>query len=271
MRAKPAIASMLPILLFLASVTLPLACNAASVTRVAGGCGIHIQGEIDNSTLGALKSAVTSASHLPECAGDLPAGLAYLSLDSGGGDLEAAIAVGDFVRKTHFTTIVRVGEQCASACVLIYLAGVQRSGFLGRIGLHRPFSTKFSDTEPQAQAEYDRANRMIREYLTRMNIPVALLDAMNAVPPGEIRWLDDDSERAQFHIDGQDPAYADMVASRFAKLLGISKTELVSRQQRMEPVCRPFLPACDASASCTDTHLYDAYSQCKQDVLYGKR
>ncbi len=132
---------------------------------------------------------------------------------------------GEFVRhKKMWTT---VNSSCASACVFVFLGGVTRLP-AGNIGLHHPFTDELSTSESVAKGIYEKVNHLVRQYLNRMNIPETLLDAMNAVPPGEIKWLKGgykdgfpDIERLkELHLFGEDPVYADQRDSAAAKSYG---------------------------------------------------
>jgi hypothetical protein len=79
---------------------------------------------------------------------------------------------------------------CASACFLIWAAGVSRSG--NALGLHRPSirSTSFGDLPPQ------RASRLYRlllgeidDYLAEMEIPRRYIEIMTDTSSNEMRWL----------------------------------------------------------------------------------
>ena len=68
----------------------------------------------------------------------------WVNLNSGGGRVSAAIEIGDIVREKKYNTHIgsALGSQCASACGLIFSAGLERviqSGFLvgGRLGFHQ--------------------------------------------------------------------------------------------------------------------------------------
>ena len=66
------------------------------------------------------------------------------SLDSKGGDVLAAMRIGQLIRKLEGRTTVAARAKCHSACALIFIAGVERTD-LGEIGLHRPYL----DSDPE--------------------------------------------------------------------------------------------------------------------------
>ena len=73
-----------------------------------------------------------------------------------------------------------------------------------------------------------------------MNIPSRLLDVMNSIPPSDVRFLDPYSDKQlleELGIVGQDPVFADVVATRIAEIVGISKSEYYTRKQRARQEC----------------------------------
>jgi hypothetical protein len=225
-------------------------------------CMIDMAGEIDEYTVGDLTKIYNAEIDHDKCEGVIRLRI----LNSNGGNLIEAIKAGEFIRQNRIMTVVK--DSCASSCVIMYLGGVQRWGG-GKIGLHRPYSTNMSMTETEAKANYERINKLIRQYLSRMNIPERLLDVMNSVPPEEIRWYDpnnseDAKQLEELHISGDDPVYAERLDSLFAKSLGISKQELYLRGQKSYAVCgdRPL------SSSHEDKHKW---VECMNDVTHGRR
>lgn len=86
---------------------------------------------------------------------------------------------------------------CASACFLIWAAGVSRSGTA--LGLHRPSirSTSFGDLPPQrASGLYRLILREIDAYLAEMEIPRRYIEIMTDTSSNEIRWLYDDEAQS---------------------------------------------------------------------------
>jgi hypothetical protein len=228
-------------------------------TASSGICVIVMDGTIDKNTPGNLVNAYNSYAARNNCS------TVFLNLNSNGGDVEAALKAGDFIRNNKFWTFIRQNDACASSCVFMFLGGVNRVTF-GKIGLHRPFSERLSSTESTSRANYERINRLVRQYLNRMNIPERLLDEINAVPPDEIRWLypvDDSNQLESFHITGEDPVYQDLIDSKYAGRLGISKSEFYAREQKSKVVC--------GALDINNHDEIEAYGQCYDDVMHGRR
>ncbi len=224
-------------------------------------CILVMQGEIDKNTPAQLASRYKSLKngHPDECKNVM------LALDSSGGNVEAAMSAGEFVRQKKMITMVSAPSSCASACVFVLVGGVNRIP-VGNIGLHRSFTGELSESESMAKGQYEKVNRLIKQYLNRMNIPEALLDAMNQIQPGTVQWLNgssDGSRLQELHLTGQDPVWAEQRDSAFAKKLGISKKEYYFREQRVEAICGPVPVSPNADIS--------KWGRCNDDVMQGRR
>ncbi len=255
--------------LFLFGLPIDVAAATVVVTK-EDKCNIVItlSGAIDSHTDTDLVAAYNSLNkdNLKNCK------YPTINLSSNGGDVEAAMRAGDFVRQNKMSTLV--DNSCASACVLLFLGGVNRTlwGWSARIGLHRPYSESYSTSESAAKDTYERINRQIRQYLNRMNVPEGLLDIMNSVPPTEIKWLTDkeDSNRLkELFIAGSDPVWPDQEDSLEAKRRGISKQVLYSRRNKIHSVCGGMFD--DIFEGRTDSAYVDRWGKCSEDVMNGKR
>jgi hypothetical protein len=246
------------VLLFV--ITPALNVNAASMEFYNTGtvCGIDIDGNIDKSTFPSLVKLYKS--NTDQCSDKT----IYLRLNSNGGDVEAAIKTGEFIRSNKFQTVVAQNAKCASACVFLLLGGVNRI-VIGDIGLHRPFLNKYSNSTSESKSVYERNNRMILDYLRKMNITDSLLNTMNSVPPGQMRWLSvsDQKQLSELNLTGEDPVYADERDSTIAKKRKISKQEYYLREQKAEKVCADERQNFESNPS--------EYGKCFSDVMSGKR
>lgn len=252
--------------------------NTATVEKTSA-CDMRLEGEIDSSTPSLLAANYASLKSNPSLKNKPPckSGIISLHLNSTGGDIEAAMKAGEFVRQKKIWTevdspeydvigeqilILRQADTCASACVFVLLGGVFRSAN-GDIGVHRPFSDRFFKSESEAKIQYERVNHLIKQYLNIMNIPETLLDIMNSVPPSKVKWLTPE-QLEETHISGTDPVYDDQLDSSEAKGLGISKKELYAREQRANAICNDLMfPFSIAN--------YNRYEKCRRDVMEGRR
>ena len=137
--------------------------------------------------------------------------LEYLFLDSPGGLVDEAMAIGKMVRRALVQTWApeqtkRNGQrkfsiftkpscagatcQCASACFLIWAAGVERNGWI--LGLHRPSTTDatYVDLRPSdAAPRYREQLTKIRDYLEEMDTPRRYVDLMVDTNSADMTWL----------------------------------------------------------------------------------
>lgn len=110
-----------------------------------------------------------------------------LQLTSPGGDLIEAMKIGEMVRNLRINT---VADDCSSACFFILVAGVQR--FVTPFGsayLHRPYiePSRYSGLDhAEAETAYQSIERVVRSYLSRMDVPGYLVDEMLRIPSNEV-------------------------------------------------------------------------------------
>jgi hypothetical protein len=114
-------------------------------------------------------------------------------MSSPGGDLNQAIIMGEIIRSRGLVTAVGVSDAsgrirssyCASACVFVYAGGKVRIGVAGStLGVHR-FVTLTSGRDPVAETQ--RTEGLVLNYMTRMGVSSAVVEAMSAT--SDIRWL----------------------------------------------------------------------------------
>ncbi len=139
--------------------------------------------------------------------------LSNVMLWSSGGSVEEAMRIGRLIRKGLIETSAPIDItnppkgwgnllfyasnicngydcHCASACLLIWAAGVERTG--NSLGLHRPrlASTKFATLPPdRASVLYRQLLAEMANYLTEMEIPRRFVELMTDTASNEIRWL----------------------------------------------------------------------------------
>lgn len=118
-------------------------------------CWVGVEGEIDRQTPMQLRALFSSPDFVSGCIKNpkVQPFFPTVWLDSPGGDVDAAIIAGLFLREIKARTLVVKGS-CASACVLIFVGGVQRILVGGRLGLHRPYAESLSSGEADSRAAY---------------------------------------------------------------------------------------------------------------------
>lgn len=176
-----------------------------------------------------------------------------LFLASPGGDVTSAMAMGRLIRKKQLAVAVDDEYLCASSCVFVLAAGVEKIIYENaRVVIHRPF---LNGSLPDA-ASYDKNYKSMRDalekYLREMNIPSEFLNRVVAIPPHQEEELTRD-ELKKYMLDGKDPAYEQAETSKQAKKLKISVIELNRRKAIADSLCSwPYpdgeIPAFDLTA-----------------------
>lgn len=133
-------------------------------------------GKIDTTTMPSLSAAIMQHPKLTT-----------LVLDSGGGDVFAAMLMGGTLRAFGVATVVPPNGVCFSACALVYLSGKNRVA-LGAFGVHQ--ITTLTKNESDAQT----AVGAIIGYLDQIGIPLELMTIMLQTPPDQIHVLTPDEQ-----------------------------------------------------------------------------
>jgi ATP-dependent protease ClpP protease subunit len=227
---------------------------------------IKLQGEIDARTPGSLESALNFvqpqlSQTIKDTEGRYPIWKgklgeiwgAQLSIDSDGGDVEAAMKCGEIARKYHLSISVPRNASCASACVFLLVGGSSRL-VVGRIGIHRPYSTGYSQSLSESEQRYKTLNAAVAQYFGAMNMTPRLIEAMNAVPSDEIRWLTKDEMNAM-GLGVPDPIWQDRSDSLWAERYGVTKQEYYRRKQMAVSRCEVFVA------------VNAAHQRCQEDVM----
>lgn len=161
-----------------------------------------------------------------------PADVGYwVNLESEGGDVYAAMAIGRMFRKARVWALVGWSGKCMSSCVLLLAGAVKRSTFDGGpVGIHRPYSTSTgSGSFEELQTKTTKLGVDVAAYLQEMNIPSSLYESMRLIPPESIKILGL-SELEKFGLYDNDPVFAELNDNSEAKLARISKQEFMSRK-----------------------------------------
>jgi len=142
-----------------------------------------------------------------------------VELDSPGGNVIAAMEIGEIIRNDWVWTTVNdtPPARCLSACILIFAAGATRvAGPDSRLGIHRPFfeAKVFAGLDRNsAKAKYDGLLKSVSAYLAKMTLSDQLFNEMMKVPSSGIRLLQYEEVLA-LNLTGQDPGYAEWVRAK---------------------------------------------------------
>jgi ATP-dependent protease ClpP protease subunit len=157
-------------------------------------------------------------------------------LNSPGGDLESAIAIGRLVRKFTGLVITFDDGVCYSSCVFILAGGTSRI-LSSTIGIHRPYSISTENRKYQdIQNEQRHLAKIAKEYLEEMNVLPSLYDAMVVIPPERIKLLSP-LDLQSYGILKIDPVMQEINDSIEAREYGLSKIEFMKRKSQVGVIC----------------------------------
>lgn len=176
-----------PITAYAAQLSCVIASSQSSVARGTCVAGL-LSGEIRAGDYEKVRAFVSANSST----------LVSFWLNSPGGSVEEALKIGRLFRKYLVQTAVPLDEgpacnysscNCVSACALIWFGGVARVGI---VGLHR--YTFANDafkrlSAADASTEYRQGWADILAYLTEMEVPNSIIEAMASTSSNDIRWV----------------------------------------------------------------------------------
>lgn len=130
-----------------------------------------------------------------------------VSLDSSGGSVSDALAIGRAIRGAGYDTIVESGAVCLSACPYLLAGGVERRSADGAvIGVHQHYFGENTILPAfMAIRDLQRAQASVLDYLSEMGIDLRLMSLALRTPPEEINVLTSD-QLSQFGLTNGAPA-----------------------------------------------------------------
>jgi hypothetical protein len=191
-----------------------------------------------------------------------------LAVDSSGGDLQTAMAIGRRVRKGGFAVSVANDAECASACVLILAAGVTRIVYeRAAVIVHRPYIDGPLPSGADYDAHHKQMVRSLDAYLAEMNIPGDLASRMMVIPPHRAETLSK-ADLSTYLLNAPDPADEQRRMSEESAALGVSVADLSARKADAERVCKA------AYQRSSDGNLiffeYNVARACEREILRGQ-
>jgi hypothetical protein len=201
---------------------------------------IELSGVITNDKVARLRQIM--AKYKPRVPQGTVGAWFEVMINSPGGDVYAAMELGRLFR----ANLVQISldqwgidrAQCASACILAWVgapmrlaAGIPEEGMFV---IHRPCG--FADAGQDLSGSSNRWKTVqadIRQYLLEMNIPPALLDAMNEVSSQDGRALTA-SELSRYLLSVDDPAFSELQDASAAHKRGTSRMEYLARKRRVD-------------------------------------
>jgi hypothetical protein len=161
--------------------------NIYNLDRDARTGGIEIHGRIGKAV---ANEAVKLLSSIRPDVDELT-----VFLSSPGGDVFAAMELGEEIRRQWALTSVDDDGECFGACVLVLAAGVRRTPASENVGLQR-----------MSFAQKDVAKK-VEAYLSRMGMPKKLFQEIAAQQSSNKLRLLDSGRLKALGLEGIDPAY----------------------------------------------------------------
>lgn len=114
-----------------------------------------------------------------------------VALDSSGGSVSDALAIGRTIRAAGFETRVDDGAVCLSACPYVFAGGITRTVAEGGVvGVHQHYFGQNTVLPAfMAVGDLQRAQAGVMEFLVEMGIDLRLMTHALRTPPAEINIL----------------------------------------------------------------------------------
>jgi hypothetical protein len=160
--------------------------------KVALGSGgvLQVRGTIDPGSAERFAAEIAARGEYVET----------VALDSPGGSVEDAMAIGRLISENGYTTRVETGALCASSCPLAFAGGIERHATpRSAIGVHQIYAAVAAGQLPagiraagDAMSEAQKTTAIITRHLTAMGIDPALWLHALETPPDRLYYLSPD-------------------------------------------------------------------------------
>ncbi len=125
------------------------------------------------------------AKQFERLAEQVPVLMMIVQLNSPGGELTSGLAIAEQIKVRGYSTFVRAGEMCASACALAWLAGDSRyMEPASQIGFHAA-----SRRTGAQSVESGEANALVGAYLGQIGLSSDAIRYITHPSPTEVQWL----------------------------------------------------------------------------------
>lgn len=138
-----------------------------------------------------LKGEFTTSDNPDQLAREVAAsGAKLITFNSNGGNVATAMAYGRMIRSLGLSTLQLRSAECASACALAFVGGMNRQAEPGAIGVHQSsFSAETIVEGHTAVAAVQALTAQIMTYLVEMDVDPKLLQLSLSVPSNDMRYL----------------------------------------------------------------------------------
>lgn len=153
-------------------------------------------------------------------------------LDSPGGSVPAAIAMGKLLRQYAAVVYVNRGAICASSCIFVLAGGVERNVMNGgQLIIHRPYfePDQFGKMNySESQERYAVLTQVVSNYLVEMGMDERLFNELMRVPSNDGVIISREYAET-LRLIGKDPAYEEWVRARIKLHRGPEYLERLDR------------------------------------------
>lgn len=207
-----------------------------------------------------LKGEFTTSDNTDQLAREVAAtGARLITFNSNGGNVATAMAYGRMIRSLGLSTLQLRSAECASACALAFVGGVNRQAEPGAIGVHQSsFSPETIVEGHTAVAAVQALTAQIMTYLVEMDVDPKLLQLSLSVPSNDMRYLTA-SEMQSYKVTWG--SLADLTESAAASK--VAPTVVPATPQTTQA----HLPTTEEKASAFVTAYYDAWSGGNSEAL----
>lgn len=148
-----------------------------------------------------------------------PARVGKVFIDSPGGSLLEAMAIGRTIRSRMISAQVSFDSVCYSACAIVFMGAVDRFP-AGPVGVHAFYSKEFIGAADfqEFSDKYNQVAKLLEEYVREMRVSLSFLDISNRTPY-ELLHILDVHELFDLGLAGIDPVY-------FQLLRGLSEQSI---------------------------------------------
>ena len=111
-------------------------------------------------------------------------------LQSPGGSVQDALAMGRLIRSKNFNTEVEAGRYCASSCPLVFAGGVERrAGDKAAIGVHQVFAATAELSGSDGMDSAQRISAVAQKYLRDMGVDLGVWVHAMETPRDELYYF----------------------------------------------------------------------------------
>ncbi|TAI65086.1 hypothetical protein [Bradyrhizobium sp. Leo170] len=170
--------------------------GAAVVSTAATAAELNSVTLKDDVTIIALSGDVAggdteAAEALIKTANDSNRLISAVRLDSPGGSLSEAVQLANLIRRAKLPTIVAAGSRCASACFIVFAAGIEKfASYDAAIGVHG-----VSDKFGHETAQTEEATMAMARIASGFGVPPRITRQMVTTHAHDIAWLTPDDLR----------------------------------------------------------------------------